>query len=240
MRILLAILALLTATPALAGDWQALLKANKPAEAFAEVEKAARKGDATSLDTLATFYDEGIGTTADPAKAADLYRQAADKGSAHAQWRLGVLLDSGTNPDPAASVALFEKSMKQGYGAAFVSMGVMYSNGRGVTKDYAKALAAYQEGGRRGNVHAFNEIAVVYYNGEGVTKSLDEAIAYWLVAASGGSDVAKKSLGALGPSLTDDQKTKAVTRAKAIALEYKLPGAETPAPAATPAPPAAK
>lgn len=223
----LLILAALTASGP-ADDWKKLLEAGKDNKALAQVRKAAATGDATALDWLGWFYDEGRGVAVDKAKAADYYRQAAEKGEPHAQWRYGVMLDTpeGVPLDSATAMGWFRKSAAQGFSNAYVSMGVMYSGGRGVTRDYAKALDCYRQGAKLHNVHAFNEIGIVYLNGEGVPPDRIEALAYFIIAAGDGDTGAKRQIDPLSNDVGEDGVKRAVERANALAAEYKI--GETP------------
>lgn len=228
MRLLGALIVVMLLTAAgPVDDWKALLKAGKDKEALAQVSKVAATGDATALDWMGWFYDEGRGVAADKPRAADYYRQAAEKGEPHAEWRYGVMLDTpeGVSLDSAAAMGWFRKSAAQGYSNAYVSMGVMYSGGRGVGRDYAKALDCYRQGAKLHNVHAFNEIGIVYLNGEGVPPDKIEATAYFIIAATHGDTRAKEHLDTMADDLGEDGLKRGADRATALAKEYDLEGA---------------
>jgi TPR repeat protein len=222
--LLVLLLALAQTAPTEADHWRDLLRANRDTEAVAAVQASAAKNDPVALDFLAWFYDNGRGVTHDATMAARIYRQAAEAGDKHAQWRLGVMLDKGEGvaADPAEAVRWFEKSAAQGFTNAFTSIGVMYSTGRGVPQDNAKALASYQEAARRHNVHAFNEIGTIYANGEGVPVDHIEAAAWIIIAASYGDEVAKQHLQQVGTGFEKADWDRAAARATEISKEYKL------------------
>lgn len=228
MRILSALILVMLLTAAgPVDDWRALLKAGKDKEALAAVTKIAATGDPTALDWMGWFYDEGKVVTADKAKAADYYRQAADKGERHAQWRYGVMLDTGEgiSLDSVAAMGWFRKAAAQGSPNAYVSMGVMYSGGRGVGRDYAKALDCYRQGAKLHAVHAFNEIGIVYYAGEGVPPDKVEAMAYFIIASTFGDQGAKDRIPSVAEEIGQDGMKRAVDRANALLKEYDLGGA---------------
>jgi len=210
--------------PAEVDHWRDLLRQNRDAEAVSAVQAEAAKGNPTALDFLAWFYDNGRGVTHDPEMAARIYRQAAEAGDKHAQWRFGVMLDEGEGvaADPVAAIGWFQKSAAQGFTNAFTSLGVMYSTGRGVAQDNAKALASYQEGARRGNVHAFNEIGTIYFNGEGVARDPIEAAAWFMIAATYGDEPAKANLQKAAGNFEQADLERAAARATAISKEYKV------------------
>src|SRR5689334_2767246 len=72
-----------------------LLAQQQPQAAFELAEQAAEDGSPHELTLLAEFYDQGIYVPANPTKAAQLLKRAADQGDAEAQWRLGTMVDSG-------------------------------------------------------------------------------------------------------------------------------------------------
>jgi TPR repeat protein len=229
MRFLFSLMILLALTAAgPVDDWRALMKAGKNKEVLAQVRKAADTGDPVALDRLAWFYDEGHGgVAADKKKAADYYRQAAEKGEPHAEWRYGVMLDTGEGValDSTAAMGWFRKSAAQKFSNAYVSMGVMYSGGRGVDRNYAKALDCYRQAAKLHNIHAFNEIGVVFLNGEGVPPDKIEATAYFIIAAAHGDSRAQQQLNLIGNDVGEEGLKRAADRATALSKEFDLEGA---------------
>ena len=75
-----------------------------------------------------------VGVPQDYAQAADLYRHAAEKGDAYAQFNLGLLYDNGTGVEKnyAAAAAWYEKAAEQGLPRAQFNLGSMYANGQGI------------------------------------------------------------------------------------------------------------
>lgn len=205
--------------------WRALLKAGKDAEAVTQVQASAATGDPEALDFLGWFYDTGRGLPKDLAKAAQIYRQAAEAGHKHAQWRYGVMLDmgEGVEADPAAAIGWFEKAAAQKFRNGFISLGVMHSKGRGVPQDHAKALSYYMEAARMHAVSAFAEIAIVHAMGEGVPKNPTEAMAWAIVGASYDSEKAKFWVQKLGEDMDQAALDRAAARATEIIKELKLP-----------------
>jgi TPR repeat protein len=228
MRILFSVIAVLLLTAAgPAKDWAALFEAGKEKAGLAAAQMAADKGDLKALNAVAWCYHLGrCDVAADPARAAALYRQSAEKGDRDAQWQYGVMLDTadGVPLDSVAAMGWFRKAAAQGSSNAYVSMGVMYSGGRGVTRDYAKALDNYRQAARRHNVHAFNEIGIVYFAGEGVPPDKIEGMAYFIVAASYGDAGAKERLQVLADELGEDGMRRAAVRANELVREFNLGG----------------
>ncbi|MBO9517601.1 MAG: sel1 repeat family protein [Porphyrobacter sp.] len=197
-KVLVALLAgfLLTAAAPFDEAWQ-LMEQGQEAEAFVVVEQAAEDGDPKCLDYLAWFYDEGIQVEQDLDRAAELYREAAGLGVPHAQWRLGVMMDTGEISGGTAeeAVALFKAAAAQDFTSAMVSLGIMQAGGRGTPQDFASARQSFEAAARLGNVHAFNEIGVMYMLGEGTAEDPQEALAWFIIAATAGDESAQDILG---------------------------------------------
>src|SRR5262245_49647955 len=124
MRIpLLALLAffLIAATPA--EEAERLLGQGQDRPAFELIERAAAGGDVEAVDYLGWFYDNGRAVAQDQPRAVGLYRQAAERGNSHAQWRLGVMLDlgEGVTENPAEALSWIRRSAAQNYARAHVS-----------------------------------------------------------------------------------------------------------------------
>lgn len=204
-------------------DAQVLMQQGKEAEALALLEAAAAGGDAAVLANLAWLYDEGHGTPKDPARAAELYREAAAKGQGFARWRLGVMIDEGLTPgDLSEAVLLFKQAVYQGNIAAMTSLAVMYATGRGVDQDFELARMHYEMAARLGNAHAVQGLGLLYARGEGVAPDLDEAAAYWLVADQMGNEQAASYLRAMSAEFDADDRARVIARAKALSGELGL------------------
>ena len=82
----------------------------------------------------------------DLAKAARLYKLAADKGDAQAQWYLGEMYanGNGVKTDRSTAARYYTLAADQGLPHAQWSLGVAYNYGDGVAKDLDKAAQLYQ------------------------------------------------------------------------------------------------
>jgi TPR repeat protein len=219
--LLLPVAAIVQGAPDDVATWRQLLKDGRVAEAVALVQAKAQTGDKDALDFLGWFYDTGTGLPKDPVKAADYYRRAAEAGSAHGQWRYGVMLDQGEGglkPDPVAAMQWFQKARAQGFTNAMVSIGVMYSNGRGVPVDHVKARQAYLEGARHRNIGAFYQLGVIALKGEGVPIDKLDAAAWFMIGMTVGDDRAKQAFETLSAAPDFDVQP-VVDRANALLKE---------------------
>ena len=83
----------------------------------------------------------------DFAAATRVYREAADQGSADAQYSLALLYDTGLGvpQDSAAAASWLRKAANQGHTSAQYHLGSMYYSGQGVPRDYAAAASWYRK-----------------------------------------------------------------------------------------------
>ncbi len=206
-----------------------LLDRGKDAQAFALLKEGADKGDIVAIDSLAWMYEVGRAVAQNPAEAARLYRIAANAGEAHAQWRLGVMIDTGeTSGTAQEAIRLLTASADQGYADAMASLAVMYASGHGVPQDFAKTHYYYDMAARRGASHAIQGLGLLYANGEGVAVDLERACAYWLVAAARANTRAEELLQFCAESMDDAAGRRIVAMAATIEQEYD-PNGEMPA-----------
>jgi TPR repeat protein len=123
----------------------------------------------------------------DLAKAAAIYRKAAEQGDAAAQYNLGIMYDHGRGvPQDYAQAALwYRKAAEQGFASAQLNLGAAYYEGQGVTQDYAQAAAWYRKAAEQGDATAQFNLGAAYCDGQGVAKDYAEAYLWLNLAASG-------------------------------------------------------
>ncbi len=112
--------------------------------------------DAKELLSEANKYRLGSGVDRDEAKAAELYRKAAEMGNAEAQARFAEALFDGRGVarNPAGSRAWLEKAARQSYARAECDLGVMLTNGFDIAQDLANGLRYLQAAARHGDGYA--------------------------------------------------------------------------------------
>jgi TPR repeat protein len=113
------------------GDYKAAIK---------DWQGAAARGDADAQFNLGQAYRLGKGVSADPAKAEDWYRKAAEQGHFQAEDNYGrMLFQRGQR---AKAAPWLEKSAARGDPRGELILGTMLFNGDGgVTKDWPRAYA---------------------------------------------------------------------------------------------------
>ena len=146
----------------------------------------------TSVQELlsqADKYRRGSGGDGDEAKAARLYRKAAEIGNAEAQTRFAeALFDGrGVGRDPGGSRGWLEKAAHQGYARAECDLGVMLTNGFGVTQDLANGLRYLQAAARHGDAYAEDYLGQFAESGLINDPSPSEAYMHYLKASEMGS-----------------------------------------------------
>ncbi|MBR5092745.1 MAG: SEL1-like repeat protein [Bacteroidales bacterium] len=149
-----------------------------------------------SLDALVAEGDRYFGEK-NYTKALDLYRQAADKGNAKAQYIIGDMyfFGNGETPDYVQAFNWYSKAANQGDADAQFNLGVMYNDGLGVTKDYTQAVYWYSKSANQGNASAQFCLGISYEDGEGVTKDYTQAVYWYSKAANQGNANAQVNLG---------------------------------------------
>jgi TPR repeat protein len=73
------------------------------------------------------------------------------------------------------------KAAEKGNIDSYITLGVMYEEGKGVNQDYAKALNWYHKAADQNHPEAQFKLGVMYANGLGVEKNVDQALS-WLNA----------------------------------------------------------
>lgn len=134
----------------------------------------------------------------DYAGALRLFRDAADRGDAAAQFNLGRLYSAGavTAQDFPAAMIWFGKAAAQGNPGAQFNLGLMYQNGQGVRPDPAAAARSYLKAADQGYAAAQVRLAAMYAAGEGVPEDQSQALKWYRQAADQGD-----AAGAFGMSL---------------------------------------
>jgi TPR repeat protein len=97
--------------------------------------------------------------------------------------------------DFATALRKFKSAAAQGLATAQFNLGVMYSNGRGVTQDYAEAVRWYKLAAAQGLVEAQFNLGIRYANGQGVPQDYAEAVRWYKLAAAQGETKAQLNLG---------------------------------------------
>jgi len=175
-----------------------------------------------SSDNLAMSYDAGSKAynEGDVAAAMTLLKPAADAGHAPSQALLAFILDKSLFYDEA--VAYYRKSAEQANADGEYGLGVMYSEGSGVKKDFVEARRLIISAAEKGHKQAVNVIAQAYINGglglDEASRQGPEALA-WIKRSADNEDL--PSIDALAAAYISGQYGLAPDPKKAEALIAK-------------------
>jgi TPR repeat protein len=110
---------------------------------------SADQGNSMAERHMAEIYKSGKGA-ATPEQAAmnmfDMYKKAAFKGDADAQFNYGLMIDTGVagiTPDPTSAIQWYYKAAMQGQPDAQHALGKHYYDGKGIAQDYRQAWFWY-------------------------------------------------------------------------------------------------
>jgi hypothetical protein len=168
--------------------------------ALVACEREAAGGQTAAQRTLATMYERGLATEANPATAVQWYAKAADAGDRLAQYRLGVLIRDGKGVKKNEKTALkwFQRSAEQGEAAAQQAVGRAFDEGEGVKRSRTTAATWYQKAAEQGNAAAQFRLGEFAEKGEGgIAKSSAEALKWYKLAAAQGHPEAREKVAKL-------------------------------------------
>jgi TPR repeat protein len=170
------------------------------------LEKAATSNDPYALYALGRALEESEGAAvADPVRAADLYRRAAEQGLPLAALRYGLALADGlgVKGDAAAAQKWLLAAQKGGVPEAALALGDMTARSLSPRDKAANrkiletAAAWYRQAADAGVPSAQFKLANAYAAGSGVGRDLAQAAAWYGRAARQGLPEAQLALGLL-------------------------------------------
>ncbi|MFC1665212.1 tetratricopeptide repeat protein [Pseudomonadota bacterium] len=114
----------------------------------------------------------------------------------------------------------FEKTKRlaeAGNAPAQVKLGLMYTSGEGVPKNYAEAVKWCKKAAEQGYANGQYHLGMKYYKGKGIEVDYIQAYSWWNLAAAQGNEKAKESRNILSSSLTQSQ----IAKAQKISRNFK-------------------
>ena len=159
-------------------------------------ERAAARNIAPAELVLAHMLRRGEIGAPDGELALRRLRSAAHRGSASAQFELGVAYDRGVGvtQNYATAAIWYEKAAAQGLTEAIYNLATLFDEGLGPPKDHLVALAWYRQAARAGNALAENNIGNLYEKGLGVPQDYVRAVEWYGKAAARGLAIAQNNL----------------------------------------------
>jgi uncharacterized protein len=128
-------------------------------DAVSYLERAAAAGSPEAQFELARLYEQGLGVVADPVRALELYRAAADQDYARAVNDLGFLYYQGglgIQPDPDTGLAYFEKAADLRHPQALYNFAALIDDGLVAGKGPTDAAAYLYRALRTGSQDVLN------------------------------------------------------------------------------------
>ena len=131
------------------------------------------------------------------AAALERLREAANLGSASAQYGLGRMHHhgEGIEQDLREAAMWLRRAAEQGSAEAQSDLGWMYYRGDGVERDDREAAAWFRKAAQQGRANAQYGLGCLYCDGDGVEQDLREAAAWFRKAAEQGDAEAQFILG---------------------------------------------
>jgi localization factor PodJL len=174
------------------------------------VTQLATAGNPIALTILGLKALDG-GTASGLPDAVRFLTQAADKGLAVAQYRLGTLYERGQGvaADSAKAMHWYELAANQGNRKAMHNLAVAYASGPGAKRNMTEAARWFAKAAALGLSDSQFNLAVLYERGEGVPQSLADAYKWYAVAALSGDAEAKARMGVLETQLNDTDRSAA-------------------------------
>ena len=124
-------------------------------------------------------------------------KRLADRGSADAEYTLGVIYNQGlgVSQDYAAAAKWYRQAAEQGNPRAQNNLGALYSNGQRVPQRYGEAAKWYRKAAEQGHIIAAVNLGYMYESGRGVAQDYAQAVRWYRVAAETGYPPAQFNVG---------------------------------------------
>jgi len=131
----------------------------------------------------------------------------ASKGSAAAQYELGLLFEYGRGvaQDDATAAFWYEKAAAQFFTNAQYRLAILYDNGWGLKSDKVKALGLYKTAAEKGHHLAQHDLAIMYFQGSDTPRSLLEAYKWLKIATMSGNPLMQKHLSMVASEMSSDE-----------------------------------
>jgi len=152
------------------------------AEGLRALQRASRKGVVRAITAIARLNSDGASRTQNPAEAARLFRTAAQRGDAEAQYELALAYRDGYGvaKDLSSSRSWQDKALAQGHAGAHLVQGNLLDG----TDDVRMAQYHYWRAAQGGSAAGMINLGLAYLRGRGIEQDWEQA-ARWLSRAQG-------------------------------------------------------
>lgn len=173
------------------------------------IPKPEQAGQALVWFEEARRLDRPDASTQDLAKAAGLYRQAAQMGYTPALFLLGLAYDKGRGVGQDAVLAglWYQRAAEHGSVNAMYNLAVLYANGAVMgAPDYEQAARWFHQAAEKGHVASQYNYALLAARGLGTPRDLAVSYRFLALAAAAGDADALMKLAEIEPRLTPSQR----------------------------------
>lgn len=171
--------------------------------ALPEFTYLADENNDVALYYMGRIYNEGLGVTADPAKALDYFKRASDAYNADASYQAGkMLLDGvGVQANVEQAMTYLKKAAYASHPQALYELGEIYANGKGgVEVNNVYAFGYYLMSALRGDMKAQHKLSQMYFDGKGTPQDYEKALKWIARSANQGYVLAQRDLAELRSS----------------------------------------
>ncbi|PFX12133.1 Uncharacterized protein YbeQ [Stylophora pistillata] len=124
------------------------------------------------------------------------YKYISSNGDLDASYKLALIyLNDKTNTQNSKGFTLLHKAAEQGHLDAQYSLGVLYSMGKEVHKDYGLAFQWLKRAADKGSANAQNDLGLLFQDGLGVKRDIQEALMLFEKSAKQGCSAAFQNIG---------------------------------------------
>ncbi len=158
------------------------------------LKQSADAGYTPAIYALATWYLHGKGVKQNRKRAVELFKIAASKRNADAEYDLAVCHElgvGGLRKNARAALVLYRRAAADGCVQAFAEAARCYYYGLGAAPDPKKSFVWYRKAALRGDVEAQYTLGRAYEFGDGVEENARLAIRWYLKAAAQGDASAR-------------------------------------------------
>lgn len=170
----------------------------KTDEAFAAILPLAEQGVPRAQVILGFFYERGIGTEVDLAKAVEWYQKGAAQNQPAGLHNLAYAYENGElglPVDLAKARDLYLQAVTMEYAPSIHNLGQMYIYGSGVAPDVALGRSLMERAVTLGDPEATAALAYMLATGDGLPVDMPRARELYLIAAAQGIDWAMRDYG---------------------------------------------
>ncbi|MBU0514445.1 MAG: sel1 repeat family protein [Proteobacteria bacterium] len=159
----------------------------------------AQKGLPAAQFNLGVFFIRGRGVKKDPAKAAGLFKMAAQAGFAPGAHNLGVMLirGKGLPANEAQGAKWLRIAADRGFAPSQLLLGKMMRRGKGVPRDKARGLKLIRAAATQNYPPALFELSLIHGRGKVTPEDRSKSIALMRRAAQAGFPEAMYYIGRL-------------------------------------------